>query len=186
MAGIKEPIVDILNALKTIPDFTTVRLWNNQTHHLKEQNFVLPAAFVEVSSPEQLLSIGGGFSAGDVHFKIHVVHEFLDAQDGSMDQDLTIFDLKEKVVAVLSQLKPTACGLMQRVSESQSHDHDNVNFYIIEYITHFIDSKASTYDPYPGKYMDFTLPQPPDIEIDITEVPSIDGIDNMPQRDFNL
>jgi hypothetical protein len=92
--------------------------------------------------------------------------EFLDAQDGTMGQNLDIFDLKEKVTKAFRDFAPTACSTVQRTGESQNFDHDNVYEYLIDYATHMIDSKGSKYDPDDN---DFILSTPPlELEVDLS------------------
>jgi hypothetical protein len=149
MAGIKAPIKDLLSLLQDIEGLAYVRVWNNQfklIHEGKMQAIPFPAAFVEIVAPEKLVTIGVGVVAGDLLIRIHLCDEMLDAGDGTMEQNLEIFDLKDKLVKALSGFAPTACSAMQRVSESQSYDHDNTYEYILEFDTHFIDSKGSKYD----------------------------------------
>jgi hypothetical protein len=73
------------------------------------------------------------------------VHEYLN-EDGTFEQDLEIFDLRDKILALLSQYQPTACSPLACISEEQDFDHDNLYHYILSFITNFTDSKASPYD----------------------------------------
>jgi len=169
MAGIKQPIQDILAKLATIQVTNQMgvtaplysRVWNDQVKREKRgeaQAYPRPAAFLEIIHSPQFAELGFGFASADVGWKIHLVHEFMDAEDGTMDQDLTIFDLRDQVVAALSLYYPTACGPLVKVSEGQDYDHDNIYEYIIDFVCNFIDSKGSPYDPATGKYIDTTPP----------------------------
>jgi hypothetical protein len=185
MAGIKATITDLLARLETITDFKLVRVWNNQLKMLdKLEAIPFPAAFLEIVAPEQLLSIGAGVTAGDLKIRIHVCHDHYDSQDGTMGQDLDIFDLKDKVVKSLSSYAPTACSALQRTGESQNYDHDNLYEYLVEFATHMIDSKGSKYDPATTTYID-SAPLT-DIEIDATVQDSIDGVNNIPKTDYKI
>lgn len=169
MAGIRQPIQDILTRLQTLQvvngDGKTVnmyaRVWNNQIKRLADQTgytFPMPAAFLEVINSPQFAELGLGFQSADIGWRVHIAHEFYDAQDGTMDQDLTIFDLRDKVVGLLSLSKPTGCGTMARVAETYDYDHGNVYELIIDFICNFTDSKGSPWDPYPGKFIDSIPP----------------------------
>src|SRR5438445_560828 len=103
MSGIKQPINDVLAKLATLQvvnqDLETVplytRLFNNQINRLKDGKgiaFPLPAAFVEVPAPENYVRLLNGVAEAEIIFRIHLVHWFIDAQDGTYDQDLLIFD----------------------------------------------------------------------------------------------
>jgi hypothetical protein len=168
MAAILQPIQDILTKLATMQvvngDGQTVnlhtRVWNNQLrfeHEGKLYNFPKPAAFLEVINEAQYNELGIGFQSCDVGFRVHIIHEYYNA-DGTFEQDLTIFALRDAVVALLSHYTPTACGPMVRTHETQEYDHDNIYHYVIDFVTHFIDSKGSKYDPATGKYIDYGPP----------------------------
>lgn len=166
MAGIKDSIKDILTRLNTIEEIKYVRVWNNHIQRMKDRSmeaFALPAALVEIEIPEQMVSIGLGVVAADLKIRVHVIHEFYDAGDGTMGQNLDIFDLKDLVVKAFRGYAPVACSMLQRIGESQNMDHDNVYEYLIEYATHMIDSKGSRYDPDDN---DFILNTPP-IELEV-------------------
>lgn len=157
MAGIKAPLQDILTKLATInvtnPDGNTIplysRVWNNQVQLNKEgqlYDFPKPAAFVEFITPVSFTEIGGNFRSADLGINIHLVHEYYNA-DGTFEQDLLVFDLRDKVVAALSQFKPTGCGQMVSNGDQQDFDHDNIYHYIISFFCDFTDSKGSPLDP---------------------------------------
>lgn len=187
MAGIKAPILDILNKLAEISDFRMIRIWNNQINYEKDgqlYNFPKPAAFLEVINDPIYEQLGLGFQSSDVGWRIHICHEFYDAQDGSFEQDLPIFDLRDKVVAKLSLFEPTACGPLTRVAETQDYEHDNIYHYIIEFVCNFIDSKGSPYDPDSGSYID---KQPPTaLQVNANIVDAIEGVENVPPHDYKF
>ncbi|MEI8111164.1 MAG: hypothetical protein WCH59_09265 [Chitinophagia bacterium] len=177
MAGIKAPIQDILTKLSTIQvtngDGNTVslysRIWNNQIEAEKAGEtyaYPKPAAFVEVVSPAIFEEIGQNFRSADIGISIHLVHEYYN-QDGTFEQDLEVFDLRDKVIEALSQYKPTGCGQLVSTGEQQDYDHDNIYHYVISFVCNFIDSKGSPYDPSRGLYVD---KQPPtDLQVNVTD-----------------
>lgn len=182
MAGVKQPIADILGKLTTLQvinqDNKTMdlfsRVWNDQFKKFDEgrhEAFPLPAAFVEVVNPANYDRIGIGFDASDIIFRVHLGHWFTDASDGTFAQDLAIFDLRDKVISLLSNFQPTACGSLVHIADQQDYQHSGVYVYEIDFKCHFIDSKGSPYDPSAGKYIDSTPPT--DLEIDVTKVDSI-------------
>ena len=161
MSGIKQPILDVLNRLKLIQvtnrDGNTVPLYvrkfNNQIEREKDGSippYQRPAAFVEVLRGVQFEQKGLGIRDADIGFKIHLVNDFYNDENGeNFDADLEIYDLRDKILAPdygLSQFCPTACGTMNCVSEGEEQDHDNVNVYILEFVCNFTDSKGSKYD----------------------------------------
>ena len=104
MAGIKEPIHDILVKLREIPVTlqagveTTMftRIWNSQLDAMENGDgyaFQMPACFVEVLSNPTYEQLGIGFRMADLGVRIHLVHEFRNDVNGEMEQDLEIFDV---------------------------------------------------------------------------------------------
>jgi hypothetical protein len=186
MAGIKAPLLDILNRLSTLDvtnnDGNTVklftRIWNNQLEYERAGNleaYPKPAAFVEILSPVVYQEIGKNLSSADLGFNIHLIHEYYNA-DGTFEQDLEVFDLRDKVVALLSQYKPTGCGLIFCTGESQDYEHDNLYHYIISFVCSFIDSKASPYDDGRGIYIEKEAPTDVEIHIQKANEPVFDFI----------
>ena len=162
MAGIKQPILDILTQLSTImvvnTDLQTVpiyaRIWNNQLRDARDgkgYTWPRPAIFVEIINPVNFEIIGLGFRSADLGIRLHLIHDFTN-QDGTYEQDLPIFDLRDQILVAMSQFLPTACGPMNCISEEQEYDHDNLYHYIFNFVCNFIDSKGSPMDPAAGKY----------------------------------
>jgi len=177
MAGIKQPIVDVLSKLRELTVTNGdgmsvtphVRIWNNNLQSMKEGEtymFPLPALFVEVLNDQIYQTIGQEFRATDLTFRVHILHEFYDAQDGTFEQDLIVYDLRDKIIALLTYFEPTACGPLEALTETQDYDHDNIYHYLIDFVCHFIDSKGSRLDPDSTYY---TEKQPPtDLQLNKT------------------
>jgi hypothetical protein len=180
MAGIKQPIQDILTKLATLQVINSSgqamslqpRIWNNQFVWEKDgklYDFLKPAAFLEVLNNVEYAEIGQGFQSADVGWRVHIIHEMYDAQDGTFEQDLPVFDLRDQVVALLSLYEPTACGPLVRTGEGQDYEHGNLYHYIIDFICNFTDSKGSPWDPAAGKYISSTPPTGIEINAEYVE-----------------
>jgi hypothetical protein len=146
MAGIKSPILDVMTQLRnTMPELQTIRVFNDQINREREgkyPNYAKPAAFIEILADIEWGQLSEGVSSADLGFRVHIVHEFYDAQDGSFEQDLAIFDLRDQVIATLMLFEPTACGAMQKITEVPDYGHDNLYVYMVDFATHFIDDKG--------------------------------------------
>lgn len=146
MAGIKDPLVDIMTRVKTqLPIFQTVRVWNNQTDHEHDGDYVAygkPACFVEILTDVQWEALSQGFSTADIGVKFHLVHEYYDDQAGNFEQDLVIFELRDSIIAAFNLYMPPGCGSLMKVNEVQDFDHDNVYHYIVEFVCSFVDDKG--------------------------------------------
>lgn len=179
MAGIKQPILDIINKLMEIPLFQFVRIWNNQIDYEKSgdlYNFPKPAAFVEVQQGIMWDTLSMGLSSADLIFRIHLAHEYYDAQNGTFEQDLPIFDLRDSVVEKLQLFHPTGCGPLTKILEEQDYEHDNIYHYILDFAVNFIDSKGSPLDPDSGKFI--TKDPPTGLQVQMQIVDNIDGVEN--------
>ena len=134
------------NALQQMPLFCHV--WNNQFDGEIDENgnskyaIPLPAAMVDIVNPQPRAQIGGGITGGDITIRIHIGMEQLDAGDGTMEQNLVIFKLRDALITLLTDFQPTACSCMQLVSEEQDKSHTNFYHYILDFNTHFIDDKS--------------------------------------------
>jgi hypothetical protein len=168
MSGIKQPIQDILNQLSGITIQTQenqnspvyARVWNNQIRQMEDgkgYDFPRPAAFLEITNPAPYKALHLGFRSADLTAKIHLLHDFYNA-DGTLEQDLGIFDLRDIVISVLTGFCPTACGPMNCISEDQAYAHGNLYHYLLDFVCNFTDSKGSPYDPDAGMYDDTANP----------------------------
>ena len=163
-------LTDILTKLSGLDvvngDHATVklytRIWNNQIRYEadgKLYNFPKPACFVEVVSPATFEILGEGYRSCDVNFRIHLSHDNYN-NEGTFEQDLLIFGLRDSVIKLLTGYRPTGCGPLNAMSEQQDYEHDNVYHYIIDFVCNLTDDTAKKL---------YTLSTPPLIlEIDKT------------------
>ena len=198
MSGIRQPLQDILTKLTAIKvanlDGQTVslhaRIWNSQLDFMEDGSgylFPRPAAFVEVVNDVQYEIMGQGFRNADISFRIHLIHDFYN-NDGTYDQDLGIFDLRDQVLANsnnpdnagLSFYVPTDCTPLICVSETQEYNHKNVYHYILNFVANFTDSKGSSFDTGAGQYDDTANPN---IELE-TNASKGQGAAYIPDTDY--
>lgn len=179
---------ELLSAIQTklgatVPEILFIHMWNNQVERLKEVNdegistyvFPLPATLIEFVSPMEILQLGNGVQLYDpLIIRIHFVHNLLDAGDGTMEQNLEVFDLKNKVYKALQGFEPAGAVAFVRVAEEQDYDHPNLYHFIMDFQTNFVD--ASAIKPVDG--VDSISPLPPVISVRF--VPSFNnGIPSM-------
>lgn len=134
-----ETINEIIAQLRTIPELKLVTIWNNQFNYIDSgeiYSFPMPCAFLEINENgyEQL---GNGYQATDLILKIHIGQDFYNGSN--IDENLTIFVLRDLIVKKLSLFKPTTAGALVKISEKQDFEHSNVYHYEIEFRTHYID-----------------------------------------------
>ena len=151
-----------------VPEVLFIHMWNNQVERLKEENeegistylFRIPATLIEFVSPMEIQQLGNGVQLYDpLIIRIHFLHNLLDAGDGTMEQNLEVFDLKNKVYKSLQGFEPTGAVAFVRVAEEQEYDHPNLYHFMMDFQTNFVDS--ATTKPVDG--VDSIAPLPPDI-----------------------
>lgn len=151
MASLKQAILSIMAHLEsTIP---YIRIWNGQVKEEEDgklYDFPKPALFIEARSSNQFQPLGGGFSQSDITFIFHLVHEQFDAQDGTFEQNLAVYDLKSSVNALLTNFKPEQCSGLMKTGESQDYNHTNIYHYQLEYICGLIDTDGVPIDTLSG------------------------------------
>jgi hypothetical protein len=174
MSGIKASIQSVMTKLQeivvrsndSVSRNVVARIWNNQVAHDKDgtqASFLKPAVFVEVQNGVTWQQLGEGYQSADLAFCIHLVHEQLDAADGTMEQDLVIFDLRDQVLNKLALYEPTGCGPLTHVGEQQDFDHDNVYHYTVNFICNFTETPGSKWDQ--GMYQDKAAPTGAQVDI---------------------
>lgn len=184
MSGISQPIQSLLTKLRTLQvlnqDNQTVNLYaaiyNNQRNRIKEGKSLalpLPAAFVEVIQPESYNELGNAVYESDLVFKIHLEHWFIDAQDGTYDQDFPIFDLRDNIITLLTNFRPTSCGNMFLSSISQDFEHDDVYVMGMYFTCGFIDDRGTATTQ--GTIIVRPAPVDLDLTVEFVNVPDIYG-----------
>jgi hypothetical protein len=166
MATLRGIITEVLTTLETITDFKWVKVWNNQLNRMDDQSGLslpFPACYIELV-PQEYLPLAFGFSTSDLVWRVHICHHQLDAGNGNFDQNLDVYDLRDKVKNLLTLYKPTNCGSWISDGEEQDYEHDMVYHYILQFKCAFIDTKGSPYDPEYGTYIE---KQPP-TDLDVT------------------
>lgn len=182
MAGIKNCLQDISTKLATLQvanqDGQTVplyvRIFNNQIRYEKDGKGTIypkPAAFIEVVSPATYEVIGQMYRSCDLGLRIHLAHEFMDAADGTMEQDLVIFAIRDAVIALLTGYAPTGCGPLNCMMETQDYEHDNVYEMVLEFVCNFTDAKGSPLDDGRNVY----TPSVPPLTLEVDETTSQGG-----------
>lgn len=142
---------ELLAALRAITELKHVAVWNNQFAYMEDgldYSFPMPCAFLELDT-STLDDIGNGFEGSDIKVILHIGQNVLNSD--YIEQNLTIFALRDLVIKKLKTFQGATTGLLTKNSEQQDFDHSNVYHYVIGYSTHFIDTTTA-----PDEY--FTTP----------------------------
>lgn len=179
---IKDAIIDVITKLRTIPELKVVRMFNDQFNRLQagEENPIdFPSVFIEIISPSPFKEIGGGLSAGDLTWRIHIADQELDAGLGDMDQNLNVYDLRDTVHAALNLFRPAGSSHFQKAAETADYSHKGVYHYIIDYRSELIESS--------GAPTGFIIKDPPTaLSIDINIVGGLGDFNNDFNNDFDI
>lgn len=145
---IGQSFIDIMTLLTNTGAFNYVAIWNDHVNRLTDgsgYSFHCPAAFVEYEAQESY-QLTGGLTHIDYIVRIHIVHQELDAADGTLDQNVNVFTYRDATKTSLLGQKPTNFSNLQYYAEFQDYTHNNIYHYILEFIGGFIDTKGSPYD----------------------------------------
>jgi hypothetical protein len=167
--GIKESALAYLGQLKTVQvtngDGNTVALytamWNDQIERKRKgdgYSYPTPAGFLELQFSEAM-TMGMGATSYELTVRIMLEHEHYNTE-GDFDQDLVIFDLKDKVHRAMNMFKAPNCSPLCTGNPTMDYNHDNTYLCVMEYRTHFIDYTGSMFDQDGGIYIEATLTNP--------------------------
>jgi hypothetical protein len=179
MASIDQPQADIMNLLKAIQLngatlFQYVAVFNDQFKKQddgEQEAIPLPAALLEAVEPIDWNALGGNLQQADIIWRVHIGMEQLDAGDGSMGQNLTIFQLRRRVIQSLSLKVVTASTPLVLVGDRPSYEHTNKYVYMVDFKSGFIDSSGSPYDPDAGVFIESTPPTALEVDTTVAHYP---------------
>ena len=136
--------MDILTQLATVTGIKFQRMWNDQLNldETQEQySFPMPAVFVEFLNDQEIKQLGDGLQLYDnLIVRLHILHMELDAADGTMEQNLNVFDFMQEVYKKMQRFEPAQAAAFVRVSEARDYLHGNVYHGIQDYKTNYVDN----------------------------------------------
>ena len=147
MAGIGSVVTDLLAKIETLTQFKYVRVFNNQFTQMENgtvESFPMPCSFVEIVAPQSYDQLGVGYTISDLIIRVHIGMVEYDAQDGTFEQNLNIFALRDSVISLLQYYEPVGCGGLMKVAEQQDYEHTNVYHYTVDFKCAFVDNVGRT------------------------------------------
>jgi len=131
----KQLFIDLRDRLRTSNEIKHVALFNSQyTHEKEEKVFQFPATFVEFSRMDYR-SESYGVEKVDIEITIHVCFR-------QLVEDLSFMDIIQNVSYLLHKWGGTYFSPLQRVSEEQDSDHDNVFVWKLVFKTTATDENS--------------------------------------------
>jgi hypothetical protein len=138
-----------------------VALFNDQPNREKEgtgYSYSKPAIFVEPIFSEGK-PIGNKATSYELTFKLLIQIEHFNTE-GSFDEPLVQFDLKDTLHRVLNGLKLPNCSPLFASGKAIDTNHGNQYLLTVDYSTHFIDLISTVYDDQNGILFEETLIEP--------------------------
>lgn len=154
---LKQSMLDLKTQILSDGTFLYAAIFNGQIKRDEQGTmqfpFPKPAVMIEIQSPQsgvQLLGSGVTINDNQV-FKFCIVHEQIDAvSDGTissgMDENLDVFDLRDKLKVLLTGFKPTNCSALQYEGEAQDYEHNMIYVYGMTFKCSYVDTKGSAFD----------------------------------------
>ena len=166
--GLKATLTELKTAL-AIPvtnqdgnnDTMWVAIYNNQPERERDgsgYNYKKPAIFIEPILADGL-PIGGGATSYELKFKLMLVHEHYNTE-GTLDEDLIVFDIKDNIHRALNGLKLANCAPLSQTGRIIDTNHDNLYMAVLEYSTHFVDLTSTLYDELDETLSEQTIEDP--------------------------
>lgn len=139
----KNVFLSILTQLRGLNVFKNVYIYNNQIDLLRlgAISMDLPVVFVEIKITNPV-NLGQKQNAADLIVRIHIAMMELNANDASMDNNISIFTYRDLINRTLIGFQPNLCGPISILPESPDYKHGNLYHYINEYKCHWIDTSA--------------------------------------------
>lgn len=171
------------NIQANAPIFKYVGMWNNQIDDIgqndtgdkaknKIYSFGFPAVFFEFMNDNPVDSVGNNVQMFDpCDVKCHIIHEFYDAQDGSMELNLDIFDIEDQLHAAMQlfAVRGDSFGssAFSRVSVERDYNHSDIYHSIPTYRATWVDNSLAL--PIGG----FCINPPLELDLTVTIIPEI-------------
>lgn len=170
---IKTALQDVLLQARTVAGVQYAAVFNNQVKDEekgKTFDFPKPAILVEIDTPNQGVQTLGinNVTVSELTWRLYIVHEQLDAMNGTLDQNLDVYDLRDAVKVAFTGFKPKNCSYWQYAEESQDYAHNNIYVYSIAFRCSYVDTKGSPLDPDSTAYITKAPPTALDLQAFIT------------------
>lgn len=149
-------MVNLFNNIKAkikliAPEIEFVQMYNGQFEDLggKEggaaiYSFPMPCALIEFDDDIEWHQLGQGYQIADpLYVTIHLGHNLLDAMDGTLEQNLAVYTLAQKLFKGLNKFEPEGAVQFIRSGTTQDKQHDNVYHFQQKYRTSYVDNERA-------------------------------------------
>lgn len=148
-------MVSLFNNIKAkiaqiCPEIKFIQMYNGQFEDLGGEqgalvySFATPFALIEFEDDIQWHQLGNNIQIADpLNIIIHLGHNLLDAQDGTMEQNLDVYNLAQKLFKGLNKYEPDGASCFIRYGSTQDKQHDNMYHFQQKFVTTYIDQDAA-------------------------------------------
>lgn len=125
------------------PLFKNVFVFNDQIKRMVDSYNVYntPCCYIQITEDNEY-ALGQKLSAMDLNITFHICALQLDAGDGTMEQNVKIFDYRDRLNKEMVLHFSPQCSALQYNKEELDYGHGNIYHYKMEYKTHYIDQTA--------------------------------------------
>lgn len=138
--------------------FANVEVYNSQIDRVRAGKISInyPSLYIEVKNHNPV-NLGRNLNRMDLDIRFHIAMVELDAGDGTMDQNLNIFKLRDLVNKAYVSFTPFDCGSISNQVEYQDYKHTNLYHYITQMKCHWTDTSAVRYYYMGSRYLIWDL-----------------------------
>lgn len=133
---------------------TYIRMWIDQADKIMKgqfEDFPKPAILIEFVNPLQIQQLGNGNRLYEpLNIRVHILHEFYDAEDGTMGQNLPVLTLADAVYQAFQDWMPDkltinnaeyqiTVGVMQITADNHDPNPSQIYHFQQDYVTTWFD-----------------------------------------------
>lgn len=169
----KQLFNDIKNKVGAIaPEVLFIQMYNGQFDDMGGEqgaaiySFPDPFVLIEFDDPIEWKQLGAGVQIADpLYVTLHIGYNLLDAGDGTMEQNLLVYDLVQKIFKGMNKFEPDGAVMFIRSGTIQDKQHGNIYHMQQKYRTNYIDNERI--EPVDG----VTKSAPTDLELTVVYNP---------------
>ncbi len=139
----KEIYLNLIQLITSLTIFKEVMVYNAQVDRIRAGliSFNTPTLFIEIRQ-YNTENLGRNINTTDLSIRMHIVMTELDAGNGTLDQNLNIFQIRDTLNKLIINYTPPTCSAISYTNEFQEYKHTNLYHYVSYYKCHYFDYTA--------------------------------------------
>ena len=135
--AIKDFYTTLKAQIETVTEVKTVRLYNNQIAKQSEESaWAYPAVFIEFTDIDWETTQAAN-QQGTLNIRLYQAFE------SYQDEDTDLFTILEKIFKAVHGFQGASFSALQRTSDTQDTDHDQIIIWKTDFITDLVDCGAT-------------------------------------------